>query len=236
MKVIRFTLLLLLCSAPFVIAQKSEETEKKIATVWVNCSPEGAEIFVDDAFVGNAPAVLKIEAGKHEIRISLAGYEDWKRPVDILADSELTLNPTLKKIQDSAPPGAKPESPRSGIQFDTAIRLVRKQYYILHPLYARLTSRDPILHFDETKGKYYTLHAPSGLIYEFRDYNESKGKFGKIYREQVVIRDVDWNDTTATMIVDAVNKPKRSGVIHFRFSSDKTFWKLFNQCFATSLP
>jgi hypothetical protein len=176
MKVIRITLLVIFCTALFV---NSEETEKKIATVMVNCSPEGADIFVDNAFVGNAPAVLKIEAGKHEIRIALKGYEEWKRPVDVLADSELTLNPTLKKKQGSAVTTAQPESPRMGIQFDTPIRLVRKQYYILHPLYARLTTRDPMLHFDETKGKYYTLHAPTGFIYEFRDYSESKSKYGK---------------------------------------------------------
>ncbi|MCI0606334.1 PEGA domain-containing protein [bacterium] len=236
MKVLRLALLLLFCAAFLVNALESEDSDKKTATVWVNCSPEGADIFVDDAFVGNAPAVLKIEAGKHEIRISLNGYEDWKRPVDILADSELTLSPTLTKKQNSTTPAWNPESPRPGIQFDTATRLEGKQFYILPPAYVRLTSRDPMLHFDETKGKYYTLHAPSGFIYEFRDYNESKGRFGKIYRELIAIRDVDWTGKTATLIVDAVNKPKRSGVVHFRFSSDKVFWKLFNQCFATSLP
>ncbi len=202
----------------------------------MNSSPEGADIFVDEGFVGNAPAVLKIQAGKHEIRIALDGYEEWKRPVDITADSELTLSPTLKKKEDSAATPAIAPTARQGIYFETAKKLEGKQFYILPAAYVRLTTRDPILHFDESKGKYYSLHAPSGLMYEFRDYSESKGSYGKIYRELVSIRDVSGIGTSATLIFDAVNKPKRSGVVTFRFSSDKVFWKLFNQCFAKSLP
>ena len=232
MNVIRITLLLFLCTALFV---SSEETQKKIASVWVNSSPEGADVFVDNSFVGNAPAVLKIEAGKHEIRISLNGYEDWKRTVEILADSELTLNPTLQKKQESGVVAPESEPSKPGIQFDAVSKLKGKQFYVVEPIYARLTIREPVLHFAEGKGKYYTLFAPNGLTVEFRDYDESKNRYGKLYREQVVIRSVDWSTTTATLIVDAVNKPRRNGLVHFRFSSDKAFWKLFNQCFATSL-
>jgi hypothetical protein len=42
----------------------------------VQSTPANADIFVDGAFIGNAPAALKVKAGKHTIRAVLSGYKD----------------------------------------------------------------------------------------------------------------------------------------------------------------
>ncbi len=59
--------------------------------------PAGAEVSVDDAFVGNAPAKLKLKAGKHMIKVTLAGYKDWSREMTVMSGSEVNLTATLEK-------------------------------------------------------------------------------------------------------------------------------------------
>jgi PEGA domain len=66
-------------------------------TVTVTCSPDGADVYADGAFVGNAPATLKLSPGKHTIRLSKSGYQDWSREISVLLGSELKLNAVLEK-------------------------------------------------------------------------------------------------------------------------------------------
>jgi hypothetical protein len=76
---------------------KAASQPEATGTVRVTSNPEGAEVWVDGAFVGNTPGQLKLAAGKHRIRIAIEGYEEWVREVEVLAGSELTLNAALKK-------------------------------------------------------------------------------------------------------------------------------------------
>ncbi len=66
-------------------------------TVRVTSNPKGADVRVDGAFFGNAPATLKLSPVKHTIRVSLAGYKDWSREVSVPAGSELELTAFLKR-------------------------------------------------------------------------------------------------------------------------------------------
>jgi hypothetical protein len=83
---------------------KESETSKPVSqveatgTVRVTSNPEGADVWVDGAFVGNAPAQLKLAAGKHTIRVASEGYKEWVKEVKVPAGSELTLNAVLKKL------------------------------------------------------------------------------------------------------------------------------------------
>jgi hypothetical protein len=70
------------------------EAEAIIALV---STPAGADINVDDAFVGNAPATLKLKPGKHTIRVTLAGYKDWSREMTVLSGSQVNLTATMEK-------------------------------------------------------------------------------------------------------------------------------------------
>jgi len=70
---------------------------QEVGSVTVNSVPAGAEITVDGAFVGNAPATLKLPVGKHTVKVTIAGYKDWTRDLSILAGSEVTVNATLEK-------------------------------------------------------------------------------------------------------------------------------------------
>lgn len=67
------------------------------ATVSVKSIPDGADVSVDGNFMGNTPASLKLGAGKHTVKVSLAGYKDWSREITVGAGSEVSLNAGLEK-------------------------------------------------------------------------------------------------------------------------------------------
>ena len=61
----------------------------------VNSTPGNADIYVDDKFVGNTPAVLNLSGGSHHVVVKMEGYKDWDRTLEIVKDSELSLGATL---------------------------------------------------------------------------------------------------------------------------------------------
>lgn len=68
----------------------------------ITSDPEGAELYVDGKFHGNAPATLKLPAGSHTIVLKSSSLADCTRTVEVPASSKLTLKATLRKT-DSAP-------------------------------------------------------------------------------------------------------------------------------------
>jgi PEGA domain-containing protein len=82
-----------------VITKKEEEgktLEGATGAVKIVSQPEGAEIWVDGAFVGNAPAQLKLAPGKHRIKVGKEGFKNWEKEITVTAGSDLTLNAPLK--------------------------------------------------------------------------------------------------------------------------------------------
>ena len=55
--------------------------------------PEGAEIWVDQEFVGNVPATLKLTPEKHLIVLKAPGHADCTRSINVLKGSRVTLGP-----------------------------------------------------------------------------------------------------------------------------------------------
>ena len=65
--------------------------------ITLTSTPDGADVYVDDSFVGNAPAALKLPAGKHTIKVSHDGYAGWSKEVVVFAGSEVNMRATLDK-------------------------------------------------------------------------------------------------------------------------------------------
>ncbi len=88
-----------------VVVSKSEEAEKegdptktaKAGVVQVTSKPESAEVWVDGNFVGNTPAKLNLVPGKHKVKVSLQGYVDWEREIEVLSESDVGLTAVLEK-------------------------------------------------------------------------------------------------------------------------------------------
>lgn len=70
---------------------------KEEGRIILNTVPDGADVYVDDNFVGSAPATLKLPAGKHTVKVSQKGYADWSKDLSVLAGSEVNMKATLEK-------------------------------------------------------------------------------------------------------------------------------------------
>jgi len=70
-------------------------TPDGVGTVTISSEPDGAEIFVDEKFLGNAPASLKLSAGSHAIVLKFPGHGEWRRTLEVLKSSKVSLKATL---------------------------------------------------------------------------------------------------------------------------------------------
>ncbi|MBM4119056.1 PEGA domain-containing protein, partial [bacterium] len=80
-----------------VIPGAAQPGGQQTGTVIVSASVEGADIYVDGLFVGNAPANLKLSEGVHVIEVKKDGYETFKRELRVFAAGEVSLKAELKK-------------------------------------------------------------------------------------------------------------------------------------------
>lgn len=65
--------------------------------VTVQSEPAGAEIYLDEQFVGSTPSILAVAPGKHAFRLHAPGRADWSRQLNVLSGSDITLAATLDK-------------------------------------------------------------------------------------------------------------------------------------------
>jgi hypothetical protein len=78
-------------------AAPATTSDTATGTISVATTPDGADVYADDQFRGNAPATLKLKPGKHTIRVKMSGYKDWSRDVSVDAGSDAHLTAALEK-------------------------------------------------------------------------------------------------------------------------------------------
>ena len=91
-------------STPWVrVLDKAEGKTEAVAaaaapgTVQVTSNPDGADVYSDGSFVGNAPSMLKLAPGKHTVSVKSAGHKDWSRDITVQSGSEVKLNAVMEK-------------------------------------------------------------------------------------------------------------------------------------------
>jgi len=67
------------------------------AAVEFSSTPDGADILIDGAFVGNTPSTLRVTPGRHAIEIRMAGYHAWTRTMVVDPESHPSVRATLAK-------------------------------------------------------------------------------------------------------------------------------------------
>jgi hypothetical protein len=86
------------------------------STLTVDSVPVGADIFLDDDFVGNTPSTINVSLGNHAIIVRKLGFQDWVRNVNLYG-SLTTLNaelaPTTDAMHTPNPPAATDSSKKS---------------------------------------------------------------------------------------------------------------------------
>ncbi len=76
-------------------AANSTQTAQGVGTINIQSDPENSEIWVDEKFVGNAPATLKLAAGQHLVQVKATGHASWDRKLEVIKDSQVTLKAVL---------------------------------------------------------------------------------------------------------------------------------------------
>ena len=71
-----------------------------LTNVVIKSTPSGAEIYVDQDFVGNTPSTIGVRPGKHSISIKKHDFQEWLREVtfssgSIALSAELIPNPAV---------------------------------------------------------------------------------------------------------------------------------------------
>ncbi|MGB1110180.1 MAG: PEGA domain-containing protein [Gammaproteobacteria bacterium] len=90
----------------------SFELEKNSAPVSLDSQPTGAAIYAGDTQIGQTPASLDLDAGNHQLRLVLDGYEPYRLSLDVVAKQPQDLGViALKKPNGqlkltTTPPGA----------------------------------------------------------------------------------------------------------------------------------
>jgi hypothetical protein len=61
----------------------------------LSCDTDGAEIYIDGKFVGDTPSTISLVSGTHQIAIKAKGKKEWKREIEVMKGSQVTLHPIL---------------------------------------------------------------------------------------------------------------------------------------------
>jgi len=77
---------------------KTETAASTLSSVIVKSTPDGAEIMVDDKFLGTTPSTVQLTPGEHKIVILKAGFRSWERTMTISPNGSVNLDVSLEKI------------------------------------------------------------------------------------------------------------------------------------------
>jgi hypothetical protein len=77
--------------------QNGQGLDATLSTVDVKSTPDGAEITVDDKFMGSTPSSLRLAVGDHKITLGKSGFKTWERTMTVSAGATATVDATLEK-------------------------------------------------------------------------------------------------------------------------------------------
>lgn len=67
----------------------------KLAILKINSHPDGAGLYLNGEYQGMTPVELETTATKHEVKLELQGYLDWKAQLDLSKGGEIPLSVRL---------------------------------------------------------------------------------------------------------------------------------------------
>src|SRR6267154_3339828 len=78
-------------------AQNGNGVDPALSTVDIKSTPDGAEITIDEKFMGSTPSSLRLAVGDHKIRLGKSGFKTWERTMTVSAGATAMVNATLEK-------------------------------------------------------------------------------------------------------------------------------------------
>jgi hypothetical protein len=83
-------------SASDVMVPMSAPSGEASQGVEIKSTPDGADITVDEKFMGNTPSTLRLPPGDHKIRIEKPGFKTWEKILSVSNGGTATVNVTLE--------------------------------------------------------------------------------------------------------------------------------------------
>jgi hypothetical protein len=80
-------------------AQNGNGLGAVFSTVEIKSTPGGAEITVDEKFMGSTPSSLRLAVGDHKIKLGKSGFKTWERTMTVSAGATATVDATLEKAE-----------------------------------------------------------------------------------------------------------------------------------------
>jgi hypothetical protein len=71
--------------------------QSPLTSIDVKSLPDGAEITVDDKFMGNTPSTLRLVAGDHKVKLQKPGFKPWERTLTVVSGGTANVNATLEQ-------------------------------------------------------------------------------------------------------------------------------------------
>jgi hypothetical protein len=88
-------------------------------------SPEGANIYLDNAYRGLTSLTLANgPLGSHTISLKMNGYQDWRSPVNVIFGRYAKISGTLSSSQPRNPPVPAPQPTNSPVNVITLISAI----------------------------------------------------------------------------------------------------------------
>jgi len=116
-----------LVSSPETAALRPSASQQTASpsSVSVSSTPVGAEIYLDQDFVGNTPSTIHVQLGRHSVAVKKAGFFDWVREMtfsggNITLSAQLLPDPASASVQTAKKQFSDPgdtsaaETPGSG--------------------------------------------------------------------------------------------------------------------------
>lgn len=79
-----------------LVPMSASSVDANHSAVEIKSTPDGAEITVDDKFMGTTPSTLRLPTGDHKIKLQKAGFKIWEKTLSVGDGGTPTLNVTLE--------------------------------------------------------------------------------------------------------------------------------------------
>jgi len=84
-------------AAPAPVQAPAAPVAPAQASLAIDSTPTGADVEIDDAFVGNTPSTVSVAPGSHKITVKKKGFTDWTKTLNVTGGT-VHLNAELEQV------------------------------------------------------------------------------------------------------------------------------------------
>jgi PEGA domain len=77
-------------------AELGNGTESGLPIVEIKSTPDGAEITVDEKYMGSTPSALRLSAGDHKIKLEKSGFKSWEKTLTVSSGGKIQISADLQ--------------------------------------------------------------------------------------------------------------------------------------------